>query len=95
MNSPEEQAGTLLIKNTAAANGAKLSPSGDAANSGQDSSFSKTRGSAGACPGLLDVPPSGLNSGPAATSLFFGALLLGALLAAGYFFFVGTSGGQY
>jgi thiamine-monophosphate kinase len=36
---------------------------GDAAHSGQSPSFSKTQGGADACPGLLDVAPSGLPFG--------------------------------
>ena len=90
MTSPEEQSGTL---HAAAANDAEFRPPGDAAHSGQGSLFSKTQGGADTCPGLLDVAPSGLKSSKAA-ALFSGALLLGALLVAGYFFFVGTSGGQ-
>jgi Right handed beta helix region len=48
-------------------NGAKLSGDRDAAHSGQCPSFFKTQGGADACPGLLDVAPSGLNLAPFGT----------------------------
>ena len=50
-----------MNKNAPDRNGTKLRRIWDAAHSGQRTSFSKTQGGADACPGLMDVAPSGLN----------------------------------
>jgi len=55
---------SLALEPAAEPDGTPFMTVGDAAHSGQGSSFSKTQGGADACPGLLDVAPSGLNLAP-------------------------------